>query len=1464
MKKLLFLIVAVVMAGCYMALDSNHAEDFWQVESAYLDSSAVNLDAGLSTGALARVLVQGGYAPSDEDALFISSFLVSRLQADSVPASVFTLGTRPWQVPATVVASCGTPHFRELLAQDRLLTGWTPEAQAAEAVTAGSTFCLSDTLAGVIDVLVQHTLPADSLQALRRFFRLDRVPAPGILVRLDTHWFGTSGTPMSRTLGYARTDWAGRVQFAGLDPDASYSVLPVHPDMTFGRALGTLSGSLSATDRDSRVSYTFTSRTRSLRLFTPDTLRRMRDDSLVTVRTPAAFRSTLTACCGLYLLLWVVVFWLGNSFGRHMDNLLAAVLMLLPALGMLLMFGAGNPVTDSLLGYQTAQGAIVGTFLVGAVMLVDWLHLFRGGYRVPFDWLKPVLLFPFRLLGWLGAARLLRFLNRRCGGWLFPRPVRRAVAAFVDLPGAGFLWAALLLTGALFVCGHSVGGMAVNLMVFGIPVQPYEIVKVLLVLWMSVFFFHKGDSLVDYSEAVGLGAGRALKRKLRIMAYVLLAIAGLCIMYMRLSDLGPVVVVSLTFIFLYGMIKSRVAATDGSPLEWKQFASTDLFRLVVGVVTFVACLVAGGIMDACMRHFWLWGVEIQYRVLMAALWFAGWLAGGWMRGRIDETALMFNIVLSLFIWGGDILGAMNMDTEAERFEQRAAMCHNPFGVIDGDVQFPAVNVQVATGLQALAAGGATGRGLGNSLARNISAWNTDMILCSIGEMFGLVGVLLVLAALSLLLYRSLLAGYLSGHPLLLYLCTGLVIVSAVQLFLIVGGSTSLLPMTGLSVIFLSYGRVGLMVNMAAFGLVLSVSARRYWVRYNHNRPYRHTLTLLACLYGFFLAVVVCVVAWYSVLDRKDTLLRPLYVTDSYGLNVVRSNPWLEAAARAVTPGRLLDRNGVLLATSDPVQLCDSAQTAAYRRAGLTGVDSLSRRMLSRYYPFGGHLQFITGDLNTGLFAAGADSWPRGVLAEVSYLSDMRGYDNRMTGPDGKPRVEDLVSRHYKPSRFLSERDTVVRGVQMRDYSALLPVVFSGGQDTGGLHPKDVQLTVDAVLQTRLNAALGTWRYPDADAAFSGVERRGVVILDAVNGDLLASSLWPLLDTQRILAEDAAFYSDHDRPKEWRSFVDADINLTHATPPGSSAKVITALAAAGYADSLGISLLDARFTHTVKAAEQIHYSRRTQGRIDIRDAVKYSSNVYFIHLAGRFGLYGRMDGIYRQAGIAPDGSSLPYMLHYHSVGREWSQALLTEAPRAVQRYHDYLQMRREGRYRRLNDWHISHPLWRMAWGQGMNATPAAMARVVSAVAGGGAMPVTRYRLDEPVRHVQLVKAGAGLKVIQGAMRSEALRMGASSAMARYGASGKSGTAERYFSSPAMRELNARHGRSAGDGNCNDAWYVFYVDARVPRTVGGRRTVTESPVAVAVRIERTGGVQSGYARRLAEEIVLGVMQQTGYLP
>ena len=1464
MKKILFLIVAAVMAGCYMALDSNHAVLFRQVESSYLDSTAVNLDDRLPADALAHVLVRGGYAPSDEDARFISSYLISRLQADSVPASVFALGTRPWQVPASVVATGGTPHFRELLAQDRLSSGWTEDAVTADASVRFATLCLSDTLPGVITVRVQHTLPSDSLPPLRRFFGLDRVPAPGILVRLDTHWYGTGGTPLSRTLGYARTDSEGRALFSGLDPDTTYSVLPVHPDMTFGRALGTLSGSLSTYSRDGRAGFSFVSNPRTLRLFSSDTLRRMRDDSLVTIRTPAAFRSVLTGCCGVYLLLWLVVFWLGNTFGRHMDNRLAALLMLLPALGMLLMFGAGNPVTDSLLGFQTAQGAIAGTVLVVSVMLVDWLHLFRGGYPVPFDWLKPVLLFPFRLLCWLGAARMLRAIDRRTGGRLVPDRIRRMGKALLDLPGAGFLWAALLLTGALFFFGHSVGGMSVNLIVFGIPIQPYEVVKVLLVLWMSVFFFHKGDSLVGYTEAPGLGAGRAVGRKLRVMACVLLGIGTLCIMYMRLSDLGPGVVVSLTFIFLYGMIKSRVAAADGSPLEWKQFASTDLFRLVVGVITFVACLMAGGILDASVPHFWLFGTEIGYRVLMAILWFAGWVGiGGRVRGRIDETALMFNLVLVAFIWGGDILGAMNMDSEAERFEQRTSMCLNTFGVIDGDAQAPAVNAQVATGIQGLAAGGLTGRGLGNSLARSISAWNTDMILCSIGEMFGLVGVLLVLASLSLLLYRSLLAGYRSGHPLLLYLCSGLVIVTAVQLFLIVGGSTGLLPMTGLAVSFLSYGRVGLMVNMAAFGLVLSVSARRYRVCHNHNTPYRHTLTLLSCLYGFFMAVALCVFAWYSVIDRKDTLLRPLYVTDSRGLNVVRSNPWLEDAARAVTPGRLLDRNGVLLATSDVAELLDTAQAAAHTRAGLTGVDSLSQRRLKRYYPFGAHLQFITGDLNTGLYGAGADSWPRGVLAEVTYLSDMRGYDNRKTGPDGEPELEDLVSHHYKPSRFLAERDTVVRGVQMRDYSPLLPVVISGGKDTGDLHPKDVELTVDAVLQTRINTALGAWRYPDADAAFSGVERRGVVILDALNGDLLASALWPLPDTQRILAEDAVFYSDHDRPKEWRSFDDADINLTHATPPGSSAKVITALAAADYADSLGISLLDARFTHTVKAAEQIHPSRRTQGRIDIRDAVKYSSNVYFIHVAGRFGLYDRMTDIYRAAGIAPEGSALPYTLHYHSVGRTWTETILSGAPRAVQRYHDYLARRRQGQYRRLNDWHISHPMWRMAWGQGMNATPAAMARVVAAVAADGAMPVTRYRLDRPVRHVQLVQPGANLDILRGAMQEESLRMGPSSRMARYWAAGKSGTAERHFSSAAMRELNRRRGTDSGEGNCNDAWYVFYVNARIPRVAGGQRIVTESPVAVAVRIERTGGVQSDYARCLAEEVVLGVMQQTGYL-
>jgi cell division protein FtsI/penicillin-binding protein 2 len=184
------------------------------------------------------------------------------------------------------------------------------------------------------------------------------------------------------------------------------------------------------------------------------------------------------------------------------------------------------------------------------------------------------------------------------------------------------------------------------------------------------------------------------------------------------------------------------------------------------------------------------------------------------------------------------------------------------------------------------------------------------------------------------------------------------------------------------------------------------------------------------------------------------------------------------------------------------------------------------------------------------------------------------------------------------------------------------------------------------------------------------------------------------------------------------------------------------------------------------------------------------------------------------------------------------------------------MRTRGRYHKLNDWRISHPAWQWTWGQGLDATPLAMARVAATLVDGS-MPVTRFRMDSRPSKVRIVDSDGNLRHLRSAMRDESLKLGAGTRMARAGVYGKSGTAERSYSGPLA---------ASGDRvvKVNDAWYICTVpDCRITRNVDGRMTESTGPIAVAVRVERTA-YMSGVARLLVEEVVLKTLHELGYIP
>jgi peptidoglycan glycosyltransferase len=125
---------------------------------------------------------------------------------------------------------------------------------------------------------------------------------------------------------------------------------------------------------------------------------------------------------------------------------------------------------------------------------------------------------------------------------------------------------------------------------------------------------------------------------------------------------------------------------------------------------------------------------------------------------------------------------------------------------------------------AFAAGGVVGTGLARGTPQKIPAVATDLVFAAIGEELGLVGAAAVIAAFALIVVIGLRIAQRAERPFEQLLATGLTTIVGVQSFLIIGGVTRLLPLTGITLPFVSYGGSSIIANWILIALLLRISS----------------------------------------------------------------------------------------------------------------------------------------------------------------------------------------------------------------------------------------------------------------------------------------------------------------------------------------------------------------------------------------------------------------------------------------------------------------------------------------------------------------------------------------------------------------------------------------------------------------------------------------------------------------
>jgi rod shape determining protein RodA len=130
----------------------------------------------------------------------------------------------------------------------------------------------------------------------------------------------------------------------------------------------------------------------------------------------------------------------------------------------------------------------------------------------------------------------------------------------------------------------------------------------------------------------------------------------------------------------------------------------------------------------------------------------------------------------------------------------------------------------------IGSGGITGAGYLHGTQTNldfIPEQHTDFIFTVVGEEFGFIGAMVLLLLFAILIWRAFRIATLSKDPFGTYVAAGIGSMFAIQMFVNIGMTIGIMPITGIPLPFVSYGGSSLLANFVAVGLLLNIHMRRF-------------------------------------------------------------------------------------------------------------------------------------------------------------------------------------------------------------------------------------------------------------------------------------------------------------------------------------------------------------------------------------------------------------------------------------------------------------------------------------------------------------------------------------------------------------------------------------------------------------------------------------------------------------
>ncbi|MBQ7035996.1 MAG: FtsW/RodA/SpoVE family cell cycle protein [Clostridia bacterium] len=174
--------------------------------------------------------------------------------------------------------------------------------------------------------------------------------------------------------------------------------------------------------------------------------------------------------------------------------------------------------------------------------------------------------------------------------------------------------------------------------------------------------------------------------------------------------------------------------------------------------------------------------------------------------------LLINAVLAM---GGGLLGYKFMS----HIQERVAIWRDPFSGTND------LGYQIAQSLYAMSAGGFSGTGIGQGQPWRVPVVKSDFIFSAIYEELGMLGASAVVLLFFLLVYRGIKISLMVKTPFYKAVALGIAVMFGFQTLIIIGGVTKLIPLTGITLPFMSAGGSSLATSFASLAILQAISAR---------------------------------------------------------------------------------------------------------------------------------------------------------------------------------------------------------------------------------------------------------------------------------------------------------------------------------------------------------------------------------------------------------------------------------------------------------------------------------------------------------------------------------------------------------------------------------------------------------------------------------------------------------------